>query len=352
MALFSIVYYLVLQTMRILKLLLWVLLGIFVVVLIISAMAFKMVIDFASYTDTTPKELYALVQRGLKHQPTLDNDRLNVLLLGLDYVEGRDDQSILTDSMMLLSLDAETGSVDTVAIPRDLWIDEYKTKVNALYYYGKQKDPEHPELFPKEVIEKITGIPIHHVYELRLNSLAAMIDAAGGIDIEVKKGFTDPLFPRSGIDVSTERDPEKLYETVSFEQGKEHMTGARALQYIRSRHSDDLEMGTDDARSMRQQEVVLSLISSMKQEIKTLNIEALATYYLLYKDYFSSTIPEEELVALANRLRKKALNLQFNSHAILHLFSVPPMTKHKQWVYEPNDPSWAELQKELTHALP
>ena len=268
MALFSIVYYLVLQTMRILKLLLWVLLGIFVVVLIISGMAFKMVIDFASYTDTTPKELYALVQRGLKHQPTLDNDRLNVLLLGLDYVEGRDDQSILTDSMMLLSLDAETGSVDTVAIPRDLWIDEYKTKVNALYYYGKQKDPEHPELFPKEVIEKITGIPIHHVYELRLNSLAAMIDAAGGIDIEVKKGFTDPLFPRSGIDVSTERDPEKLYETVSFEQGKEHMTGARALQYIRSRHSDDLEMGTDDARSMRQQEVVLSLISSMKQEIK------------------------------------------------------------------------------------
>jgi len=338
--------------MRILKLFFWFFFGIIALVLLTIGMTYKAVADFASYANTTPNNLYETAKKGLRYPLSLQNDRLNILLLGLDYVDGRDEESILTDSMMIVSLDTKEGTVDTISVPRDLWIDEYKTKINALYYYGKEKDAAHPEQFPKEVVEKITGLEIHHVYKLQLDTIAKVIDRVGGIDVEIKKAFTDPLFPRSGIDVSKERDPSKLYQTVSFAEGVEHMQGERALQYIRSRHSSDLEEGTDDARSARQQEIILALISTIKKQVESLNIEQLGKSYSLYQEYFSSTIPTEELVALGNTLRKKALDLQFKNHSVLTALTIPPISKYKQWVYEPKDASWGELQKEVGNALP
>jgi hypothetical protein len=66
-----------------------------------------------------------------------------------------DDGNILTDSIMLASFDIKQLRLTQISFPRDLWIDRYKTRINALYFYGHDKDPQKPTAFPKQVVEEM-----------------------------------------------------------------------------------------------------------------------------------------------------------------------------------------------------
>jgi anionic cell wall polymer biosynthesis LytR-Cps2A-Psr (LCP) family protein len=87
------------------------------------------------------------------------------------------------------------------------------------------------------------------------------VDLVGGIDVTVPFGFTDTMYPIAGKENDTcDGDLQFLcrYKTVEFKQGISHMDGVRALEYVRSRHSEG-EEGTDFARSRRQQDVLLAI---------------------------------------------------------------------------------------------
>lgn len=312
----------------------------------IGFVAYRVSNQFFSAAHVKPLEFISTLQKGWKTFPDQSGGVVSFLVLGLDEVAGRN-EPVLTDTNLLVLLHWDTGHIDLISIPRDLWIDEYKTKINALYFYGTTKYPDHPEQFPKEVVEKITGVPIQYVVPLKLSQVGALIDTLGGVDVEVQHSFTDALFPRPGVDVAVVKDPKLLYETVSFKQGTEHMNGARALTFIRSRHSTDLIEGTDDARSLRQQQVITAVMKRVMGAVSQFDLKTLGNLYAFYQSTYGNIVPPVQLIAIGKALGQNVLHLSFQPHDIMPLFRNPPIKKYGQWVYEPIDPTWGALQHDI-----
>ncbi len=66
--------------------------------------------------------------------------KYNFLLLGTDKLSGRDEDPELTDTILFLQADFNSGKIKTLTFPRDLYLDDYQTKINALYFYNVIKD--------------------------------------------------------------------------------------------------------------------------------------------------------------------------------------------------------------------
>ncbi len=162
---------------------------------------------------------------------------LNILILG--------ENMQLTDTIMLASINTIDKKVTLVSIPRDL-------------FYNGRKINEYYEKFGvgelENVINDVTGIMPDKYIVWDMTSFADVVNAVGGIDIDVQKAITDGLYP--GADYT--------YKTVSFTKGYQHMDGQRALEYARSRKST-----TDFDRADRQQEV----IAALKQKAEEMDLK-------------------------------------------------------------------------------
>ncbi|MEN8252817.1 MAG: LCP family protein [Patescibacteria group bacterium] len=308
-------------------------------IIILGSIALYKTNQFRTAANLSWSELKEIATKTLKQEPIAKGVRKNILLLGSDEISNREDHPVFTDSMMLLSIDLNSGKIYTLPIPRDLWSEEYKTKINALYIYGQERDLEKPEKFPQDVISQLADLEINNSIVLTLNQLAQMIDLVGGVDIEIKESFIDNKFPRTNADISSKNE-EELYETVSFEKGKERMSGERALKYIRSRHSEGDE-GTDLARSERQQQVISSLISQLSSANTLKNMRTLGKLYVFYQNNFDQYLSSIELTNIIRTLIPQRNNIEFsgqslsiypdeNTGVITH-----PNTKNynNQWVY-------------------
>lgn len=308
--------------------------------LAVAGYAYSQVQKFSAASGVPLTTLKETLQTGWSTAPIATQNRKNILLLGTDTLAFRGDVPPLTDTMMLVSIDLASGQVYTLSFPRDIWSVEYQTKINSLYAYGQERYPDEPERFPREVIEQMTGVPIHHTVVVSLETVSQVIDAVGGIEVDVKEGFTDPEFPRSDIDITTERDPAKLYETITFEPGKQMMDGETVLKYVRSRHSAG-DTGTDISRGKRQQQVIQALIE------KTLNKETLTdpvlagTLYKFYLETFGSIFPPTEMIATGKTLYPHRSTISQVPHTLSiypddpnGVLVNPPVSKYKVWVYE------------------
>jgi LCP family protein required for cell wall assembly len=163
--------------------------------------------------------------------PPTETERLNVLLIGVDSAPGRTEA--LTDSMIVVSLDPVGRTVSMVSIPRDLAGvplgngNVFGPKLNSLMSWADR----HPADFPnggiralEDAVGAMFGIPIHYYAKVDLAGFAAMVDAVGGVDIEVKKALDDPRYP--GLDGK---------RGWSVQPGPHHFNGTDALAYARFR---------------------------------------------------------------------------------------------------------------------
>lgn len=183
----------------------------------------------------------------------------NVLLMGVGG--GTHDGSDLTDTMIILSLDKTTRKAAFISLPRDIWSDTLRDKINSAYHYGEEKKQGGGLVLSKVIAEDVAGIPIQYGLVIDFSGFKEIIDLMGGIDVVVSKAFTDTEYPIDGKEHDTcPGDPTNrcVYETISFEQGLQHMDGNTALKYVRSRHAEG-EEGTDFARGRRQQDVLVAL---------------------------------------------------------------------------------------------
>ena len=182
-----------------------------------------------------------------------DGQRINVLVVGVDSTDTR--SATLTDTMMVVSLDPVGGSVSMVSIPRDLVNvplgngDTYGPKLNSLMSYADR----HPDAFPngglwalQDAAGALLGIPIHYYATMDMSGFIAMVDAVGGVDVNVKKGFEDPKYDGYGTD----------QRGFSITAGKHHLNGIEALAYARVRKAKG---ESDFTRAARQQEILAAL---------------------------------------------------------------------------------------------
>lgn len=177
-----------------------------------------------------------------------DQNRTNILLLG-GGGDAHDEGSDLTDTLIVGSLDHETGQIYMISVPRDLFIkipgsDYYR--VNTLWPIGKaNSEPGYEADLAKSAFKTILGLDIHYYAKIDFVGFEKVIDAMGGVDVVVDRTFTDYEYP----------DNNYGYMTVSFEAGPQHFDGEEALQFARSRHGNNNESG-DFARAERQQKII------------------------------------------------------------------------------------------------
>lgn len=217
--------------------------------------------SFMAATGLTPMGADLKSQDGL---PAGRQGRTNILLLGIGG--GTHAGADLTDTILVVSLNTQKKKMAMISVPRDLWSDTLKDKVNSAYHYGEEKKVGGGLTLAKVVVEDMVGLPIHYVLLIDFSGFESIIDIAGGIDITVPTALTDPEFPIAGKEEDLcDGDPKFRcrYETITFEKGPQHMDGERALTYVRSRHAEG-EEGSDFARGRRQQEVFAALLETLK----------------------------------------------------------------------------------------
>lgn len=235
---------------------------VFVVLLIIVAIFFSYKIFAAGEKIFLSKEgnsiisqLKRIILPGDDNVITQEAERINILLIGIRGRGQTKDQGggpHLADTIILTSLKPKTKEIAMLSIPRDLWvsIDGYGyTKINTAYAYGiKGNNRSGGAELLSQTVQKIMDVPIDYYVVADFVGFEKAVDTVGGIDLEVERQFTDYFYPTWNYE----------YQTVSFEKGRQHMDGDKALKFVRSRHGTNGE-GSDFARARRQQKVLVSL---------------------------------------------------------------------------------------------
>lgn len=178
--------------------------------------------------------------------------RINILLLGIGG-PGHDGPD-LTDTIMIASIDPVNNKVALLSIPRDLWVKIPKNgyqKINAAYPDGKMqskakteagKDQDGLKLLD-QTIEPVIGINIHYHAVVDFPAFKDMVDALGGVTVNVKDQLYDPS-------VAWENN----WNPVIAKTGIQVMHGKQALLYARSR-----ETSSDFARGQRQRQLLVAI---------------------------------------------------------------------------------------------
>ncbi len=182
---------------------------------------------------------------------TLGDDRINVLLLGIDR-RGGTGWGYRTDTIIVVTVDPTDKTAGMLSIPRDLQVtipDIGENRINTVNVYGYlQHYPGEGPALLKRTIEDSFGISIDYYFMADYDGFKQIVDTLGGLDVGVPTTLHDTQYPDPKPD-----DPH-AYKTVHFEAGWQHMDGERALEYVRSR------MSTSDAdRSRRQQQILLAI---------------------------------------------------------------------------------------------
>lgn len=265
-------------------------------------------------------------------------DRTNIALLGVGG-QGHEGGE-LTDSILVASIYHPTDSISLISIPRDAWVEELKSKINAIYYYGEQKELGSGLPRTKEALSLVTGLPIHYSLLIDFSGFIKAIDAVGGITVDVERSFDDYKYPIPGKENA---EPESdRYEHVHFEAGKTLMDGVTALKYVRSRHALGVE-GTDFARSSRQQKVIRAFLSQLISKSTVFNPERISTLKSTVSDSLKTDIIDSAIPAFT----KIALGINFDAIKTISIEStlVHPNNLARyggQWVLLPIK-SWEEV---------
>lgn len=194
--------------------------------------------------------------------------RTNIVILGISG--GEHEGFDLTDTIIFLSVDFKKKDGLMLSIPRDLYLNSLKDKINTAFHYGEKKKEGGGLVLTKSTIEEVVGIPVHFGWVIDFSGFKDIIDIIGGVNIYVEREFTDQKYPIEGRENDfCGGDPTFAcrFETIHFNSGWQLMDGERALKYVRSRNAEG-EEGTDFARIKRQQQIIMAL----KDELLTLSI--------------------------------------------------------------------------------
>lgn len=185
--------------------------------------------------DLTDEQLQAIDSQLKKSELT---EPFYMMLLGSDIREGQSQAESRSDTNILVRVDGSKNQVTMLSILRDTAIEldgHGIVKFNAAYSYGGIAG----------IIEEasdLCGVEISHYAEVNFNNLVALVDAIGGVDIEIEDRIDDP---KAG--------------NVVIEEGMQHLNGEAALVYARTRQYAD----GDYTRTQHQRNLVQAIVNKV-----------------------------------------------------------------------------------------
>ncbi len=285
--------------------------------------------------------------------------RINILLLGIGG--GRHEGPLLTDTIILASIDPEAKKAVLISLPRDLWVSRLRAKINTIYAYAEAKEKGSGLQEAKKVVSEILGQHIDYGFRIDFNGFIKAVDTIGGIDVDVERTFDDYEYPIAGKEeddcgfkdeefqrrATEEAQLEAFpcrYEHLHFDKGITQMNGETALKYVRSRHALGVE-GSDFSRSQRQERVIRAFKDKIFSAGTVLNPVKVLSLVDIIQDSIDTDIKKEEyddFVKLAEKMREAkiesaVLNVGGEQSEALGLF-INPQTNEEfgyQWVIVP-----------------
>ena len=251
---------------------------------------------------STPPPGATAAPAGASMPPWDGKGRLNVVLIGSDRRPG--DGAYNTDTLIVASVDPASGQVAMFSLPRDttgiplsgparsFFGTTWNRKINALFQQARAR----PDIFPggklsgyqavKDTLGDLYGFPIQYFVEVDFGGFTQVVDALGGVTINVQIPVVDDYYPG-----------DKGALRVYIPTGVQRMTGAEALIYARTRHGSN-----DFDRASRQQRVILSLrqqadFATLLQQLPEL---VKSTKNAVKTDFPVARLPQ--LIELASRL--------------------------------------------------
>ncbi|MFI5265704.1 MAG: LCP family protein, partial [Candidatus Levyibacteriota bacterium] len=253
-----------------------------------------------------------------------ENGDVNVLLMGIGG--GTHDGPNLTDTIILANLQPDKNRVNLISIPRDLYVDSLNSKINAAYATGEDNG-NRGILLARSTVEAVTGIHPDYTVVIDFSGFVRLVDTLGGIDVQVQNTLNDHAYPTEGKEndlcgisqdaiasfsaqiatgSATEADLFPCrFENLYVPAGLQHMDGALALKFVRSRHALGSE-GSDFARSRRQQ-LVITAVRNKALSLGTLaNPVKILQIITILKDSVKTDIPESQFndfIKLAQKMK-------------------------------------------------
>ncbi|MBM2849166.1 MAG: hypothetical protein HW418_2108, partial [Anaerolineales bacterium] len=146
-------------------------------------------------------------------------ERVTVLIMGIDRRQGDTDTAYRTDTLMLLSVDPAARTAVMLSIPRDLWVEVpgYDTNtINTANFTGDaQQYPGGGPALAVKTVEHNLGVTVNYYVRLDFTAFETLVDALGGIEIDVEAEINDPWYP----------DGAYGYEPFYLAAGRQHLNG-------------------------------------------------------------------------------------------------------------------------------
>jgi len=263
---------------------------------------------------------------------------LNFLILGI--AGGNHQGKDLTDTIMFASLNPYQKQLALVSLPRDIWLEKWRAKLNSIYHYKGLAET-------KKTVEEILGQKTDYGIIIDFEVFQKIIDTLGGITVEVERSFDDYKYPIPGKENDLcSGDPlyRCRYEHLHFEAGKQFMDGQTALKFVRSRNAQG-EEGTDFARTARQQKVILAIKEKiLSKEFLSSPKKAIQLFKLITLN-IQTDIPKEKYWQLL-KVGLKIRNIKTTTVNSNYLTNPPISKKYdNQWVLVPKSGNWSEIQE-------
>jgi LCP family protein required for cell wall assembly len=177
-------------------------------------------------------------------------EQVNILLLGVD--RRNPNERPRSDTMLLVTINPNTKKMAMFSIMRDTFVSipgVGMSKINAAFAEGG------PELLIKTV-QKFLDIPIHYYVATDFEGFAKIVDAIGGVEVDVKERMVHA--------------DDGVYD-ILLEKGRQRLDGKKALMYVRYR--DNLR--ADFSRTERQRELLKLVAGELQSPGKLLKLPSI-----------------------------------------------------------------------------
>lgn len=243
------------------------------------------------------KQFGQLITSANKDLTGEKGDRINVLLIGMG---GQNHEGgTLADTIILASFKPSTKQVALLSLPRDMnvpysgygWI-----KINAVNAYAEKKETGSGGEAMTKLLGQLLGEDIPYYATVDFDGFEQIIDDFGGVDVEVARDLIDYQYPiRGNEDIFP---LSARYETLKITKGWQHLDGALALKYARSRHALGAE-GSDFARAQRQQKILTALKDKIINTDTLTSPQKINSLLSAYNEHASTNLQLWEMVRLA-----------------------------------------------------
>ena len=217
---------------------------------------------------------------------------VNVLLLWYGWATHQ--WWFLTDSIMVASWNPDEHNVTLCSIPRDLYVkspvNNSYGRINAIFqqYYSRTQSIEESALWFAWKIWEMLWLDIPYYATIDFQTFKEVVDSLWWVDVYVDKTINDPKYPA---------DDMINYSPFYIEAWEQHLDGATALKYARSRHTT-----SDFDRAKRQQTLIIAIKDKMLEQ--WLNISTATQLYDQYKKYIQTNITAQEMLRTVQFLPK------------------------------------------------